>query len=167
MAKKRPSPTTCAPGQGSFFDAPAEVPLPGFGLRLRESLVETLALARERLGLDRHDIAAEMGRLDPEREISKAMLDRYCAPSAAEWRLPAEALPALVRVTGDARCLHLINEAAGYRAVPHEAAAIAELAAIELEERALRERRARVQRMLPREAAEFLREASRRAARNG
>lgn len=167
MAKRRCAPTTYAPGQGSFFDPPrAPASLAGFGMSLREELTATLAAAKER-GLDRHDVAAAIGREDPERgDVSKHMLDRYCAASAQEWRLPAEMVPAIVRVTGDPRILMMLVEASGYRAVPDEAAAIAELATLELEERVLKARKAELQKALPRETIEWVRaEAARRSGR--
>lgn len=153
------------PAQASFFDLPQPpVNLPGFGLRLREALVETLAVAREVKGLDRFAVASEMSRLDPDREISKAMLDRYCAPSAEDWRFPLEALPALIRVTDDARLLTLVAEACDHRVVPSEAAALGELMMLELKEKRIRERKEALKRSLPQGALQW---AEREAARRG
>jgi len=161
----RRSRTVFDPAQRSFFDPP-RVPLAGFGLAVRETLTDVLASAKERLGLDRHDVAAAISRLDPEREVSKHMLDRFCAPSAAEWRLPAELVPALFHVTEDPRLVMLIAEGCEHKAVPSEAAALGELMVLEIQERRLRERKKALARGLSREAVDWAaREAARRAAR--
>lgn len=85
------------------------------GLKIREALGALLhdavhAATGERM--DRHDVAGAMSRLTG-RDHTKNMLDRYSAPSADDWRFPLEALPALVKATGDYRLLYLVAEACG------------------------------------------------------
>lgn len=141
MTRRRTA-TVCDPLQPSFFDPP-KVPIDGFGLAVRETLADILASAKER-GLDRFAVAAEMSRLMPEqRDVSKRMLDQYCAPGSTDWRLPVEAVPALYRVTGDPRLISLITEACDHKAVPGEAAALGEMMIIEMQEQKLRERKRR------------------------
>lgn len=153
------------PAQRSFFDPP-RVPLAGFGLAVRDALTEVLASARDRKGMDRHDVATALSRLDPDREVSKHMLDRYCAASAGDWRLPAELVPALYHVTEDPRLITLLAEACDHKAMPSEAAALGELMMIEMQERRLKERKRALTRGLPNEAVDWAaREAARRSGR--
>ncbi|KMQ82734.1 hypothetical protein RF55_22026 [Lasius niger] len=49
-------------------------------------------------GLNRHEVACEMSRLTG-RDVSKSMLDSYCAPSHDNYNLPAWAVPALETAT--------------------------------------------------------------------
>jgi hypothetical protein len=144
--------TISDPAQGSFFD-PARAPLTGAELAsaIREAVSDALARAKAHEARDRYAVASEMSRLTG-RDITKNMLDRYAAPSADEWRFPLEALPALIRATGDTRLVHLIAEACGFKAMPVEATAVAELVTLELEERALKKRIAAARRQLPKEA---------------
>lgn len=144
---RRTSRTTSHPDQPGFFDI-MQMDLNGFGMRLRETLADTLALTKERKGMDRHAIAAELGRLDPDRDVSKHMLDRFCAPSSMEWRLPAELVPALYRVTGDDRIMRLIAEGCDHKIIPNKAAAIGELMLVNLEKKRLAEREDQIKRAL-------------------
>lgn len=162
--KRRTSSTTNDPSQPSFFDLPQPAPAVGadFCAHARELLAESLAAAKDKLGLDRWEIATRMSRIIG-RDITKNMLDRYCAPSADDWRFPLEALPALVQVTEDARLLTFITEACGFKAMPGEAAVLAELVTLELEERRLRERMAAARKRLPQDALDWaVKEAARR-----
>ncbi|MBX9752283.1 MAG: hypothetical protein K5Q68_22025 [Roseococcus sp.] len=145
---------TSPPEQRSFFDAaPEALPLHEFGQQVRTLLAETLATAREAHGLDRFAVAAEMSRLMGEdsdgREVTKRMLDNYCAPSGTDWRFPLEALPLLCRATGDTRLLTLTVQACGMKALPAEAAALGELMLLEMQERELRERKKALEKRLP------------------
>ncbi|WP_431282695.1 hypothetical protein ACQW02_25360 [Humitalea sp. 24SJ18S-53] len=154
--------------QGSFFDtAPEPLPLHDFGMEVRSVLAETLAAARDG-GADRHAVAAAMNRLAGDegsgREMTKRMLDQYCAPSSTDWRFPLEALPLLHRATGDARLLTLVNSACGQKALPEEAAALGELMLLEMQKRELNERAEALRRRLPKGATEW---ASREIARRG
>src|SRR5437773_7087387 len=96
-----------APGQMalSFFDVPPTPRSDTGGLDIalvtREILNDILAAASAR-GMDRHEACANISRLS-NYDLSKNMLDRYCAPSAEGWRFPLEALPALTIATGDYR----------------------------------------------------------------
>ena len=154
----RPSPIAgggvrkaASPGQLDlvFFEIPPE---PGVGSggqdvasALRELLSDVLAAAKAR-GRDRHAIAAEISRLSG-RDITKNMLDRYCA-SAEEWRFPLETLPAFAQATGDLRLLEFIAQACGCRVMRGEEALLAEIGALMLEERAAKNRLERIRRAL-------------------
>lgn len=153
MTLRRPSP----PEQRSFFDAaPEALPLAEFGPQVRMLLAETLATARDVRGLDRFAVAAEMSRLMGDdsdgREITKRMLDNWCAPSALDWRFPLEALPLLIRATGDTRLLTLAASACGQKVVPPEAAMLGELMVLEMQERDLRQRKKALEKRLPKGA---------------
>lgn len=153
MTMRRPAPAE----QRSFFDAPQEVlPLPEFGQQVRMVLAETLATAREVRGMDRFAVAAEMSRLMGDdgdaREMTKRMLDNYCAPSGLDWRFPLEALPLLVRATGDARLLTLTASACGQKVVPAEAAMLGELMLLEMQERDIRQQKKALEKRLPKGA---------------
>lgn len=160
-----------APHQPSFFDAvPAEpIPLTDFGQQVRTVLAETLASARDQRGLDRHAVAAEMNRLGGDgldgREVTKRMLDNWCAPSAADARMPLEALPLLHHATGDGRLLTLLNTACGQKALPAEAAALGELMVIAMQKRELAERERELARRLPQGAREWAARELRRGGR--
>lgn len=134
----------------TFFEIPPE---PGTGSSAldvsttsRELLADVLAAVKAR-GRDRHAIAAEISRLTG-RDITKNMLDRYCA-TAEEWRFPLEALPAFVQATGDLRLLEFIAEACGCRVMRGEEALLAEIGALMMEERAAKSRLERIRRALP------------------
>lgn len=144
---RRASKTVQHPSQLGFFDT-TPVEMSGFGMRLRETLADTLARAKERKGMDRYDIAAAIGRVEPEREVSKHMLDRFCAPSSAEWRLPAELIPSLYRVTGDDALLRLIVSACDHKIIPNKAAVMGELLLVDLEQQKLDERREKLMKCL-------------------
>lgn len=162
----RPSRTVRDPAQVSFFDT-STAPLAGpeLSARLREGLAEALAHAKETFGRDRYAVATEMSRL-MGRDVTKNMLDRYTAPSADEWRFPLEALPALVAATGDARLVTIIAEACGYKAMPGEATAVAELVTLEIQNREIKKRIAAARKRVPQQAIDWAaREAERRGGR--
>jgi hypothetical protein len=78
------------PGQleMTFFPVP-ETPRTDAGgldisMSIRDALVETLSAASVQ-GMDRYEVAALVSRLSG-RDMSKNMLDRYCAPSADDYR---------------------------------------------------------------------------------
>lgn len=140
MASKR----SVSPGQLelSFFEVPATPRSEAGGLDVamvvREVLADILAAASSR-GMDRHEVAAQVSRLS-NHDITKNMLDRYCAPSADGWRFPAEALPALTVATGDYRLLEALAERCGCRVYRGEEAMLAEIGALTLQERSVKSR---------------------------
>ena len=141
------------PGQleMSFFTVP-ETPRNDAGgldisMAVRDALTETLSAATLQ-GMDRHEIGAQVSRLS-NRDMSKNMLDRYCAPSADEWRFPLEALPALTLATGDYRLLELIAEKCGCRIARGEEAMLAEIGALTLQEKSVKSRLGVLQKSLP------------------
>lgn len=142
----------------SFYDVPAppknEAGSLDIAMNIREALVDTLAGANSR-GMDRHDVAAQISRL-AHYDISKNMLDRYCAPSAEGWRFPAEAIPALVVATGDYRILEIIAAACGCKVYRGEAAMLAEIGALTLQERTVKDRLAELRRTVPKSVLDRL-----------
>lgn len=151
----------------TFFTVP-ETPRSDAGaldiaLAVRDALTETLSTATLQ-GMDRHEVGAQVSRLS-NRDMSKNMLDRYCAPSADDWRFPLEALPALTLATGDYRLLELIAEKCGCRIARGEEALLAEIGALTLQEKSVKSRLGVLQKNLPNGMLERLVEKS--AKRNG
>lgn len=140
--------------EGLFAPPPRPIP-PATGaldisLRLRETLVEVLRDAIDPATSERMDriaIAAALTRLTG-RDVSKNMLDRYCAPSADDWRFPAELIPALVKVTGDYRLLELLTEQCEARVVVGAEVYEAELGRINSLRKDLNEREAYATKMV-------------------
>ncbi|MEX3614461.1 MAG: phage regulatory CII family protein [Burkholderia gladioli] len=149
MTTKRGS----APGQMElrFFDVPP-APTPEAGgldaaISVREVLADILGAASNR-GMDRHAVAAQISRLS-NYDVTKNMLDRYCAPSADGWRFPAEAIPALTVATGDYRLLELLAERCGCRVYRGEEAMLAEIGALTLQERSVKARLGELRKNVP------------------
>lgn len=151
---RRPSPHAPSPNQPGFFDRPETI-LEGAALStaIREAVSDALAFAKAQ-GRDRFAVASDMSRLTG-RDMTKNMLDRYAAPSADDWRFPLEALPALVKATGDTRLVTLIVDACGFKALPGEATAVAELVTLELQQRAISARIAAAKKNLPQQALDW------------
>lgn len=106
MSRRKAAPTPST--QLSLFDLLQAIERPApkgpgslaWGLRIREALSEIL----RRCPKSRHLIAAEMSELTGE-EITKTRLDSWTAESREDHRFPAQYLPALAYVTGDASLL--------------------------------------------------------------
>ena len=132
------------PGQAemNFFDVPSAPREDCGGLDIasavRDMLSDMLSAATA-LGMDRHDIGTQISRLSG-RDMTKNMLDQYCAPSAEPKRFPLEALPALTVATGDYRLLEMIAEQCGCRVARGEEALLAEIGALTLQERSVKAR---------------------------
>lgn len=126
----------------SFFNVPSAPRNDAGGLdvamAVRDVLSEMLSAAAQH-GMDRHEVGAQVSRLS-NHDMSKNMLDRYCAPSADGWRFPLEALPALTLATGNYRLLELIAEKCGCRIARGEEAILAEIGALTLQERSVKAR---------------------------
>lgn len=151
--------------QPSLFDPPRPQAGAPFAAAVRETLNDVLATTKER-GLDRFKVAEAMSRLDPEREVTKRMLDNYAAPGADPWRFPLELVPSLYVVTGDPRLVLLTCEACDHKALPGEAAALGELMVLEMKERRIREQKRALARQLSPEARAYAEaEAARRTSR--
>lgn len=121
---------------------------------VRDVLVDILAAAKA-AGNDRFDVATKISRLS-NRSLTKDMLDQYCANSAEGKRFPLEALPALTVATGDYRLLEFIADACGCRILRGEEAMVAELGALAVQEKAIKDRLKRLNSNLPAGAAEKL-----------
>ncbi|WP_404991361.1 hypothetical protein [Cupriavidus pauculus] len=135
----------------SFFEVPPkpnnEAGSLDVAMAVREALANSLAAATAG-GKDRHDIAAQVSRLS-NHDLTKNMLDRYCAPSAENWRLPAEAIPALVVATGDFRLLEILAAACGCKVYQGEAAKLAEIGMLTMQQRLIADRLTEARRSLP------------------
>lgn len=123
-------------------------------MNVREVLADTLSAANSR-GMDRHDVAAQISRLS-NYDITKNMLDRYCAASADGWRFPAEAIPALIVATGDYRLLEVLAERCGCRVYRGQEAMLAEIGALTLQERTVKDRLAELRRTVPKSVLDRL-----------
>lgn len=149
MAAKSPAQT----GQLelSFFHVPTTPCADAGGLdianRLRDLLSDMLGATAVR-GFDRHTVAANVSRLS-NHDITKNMLDRYCAPSAEGWRFPLEALPALTLATGDYQLLEMVAEACGCRVTRGKEALLAEIGALTLQERSVKARLGELRKSVP------------------
>jgi len=139
--------------EGLFTPPPRPIPAAvgalDMALRLRETLAAVLHEAVDPATGKRMDRVAVSGQLTrlTGRDVSKNMLDRYCAPSADDWRFPAELIPALVKATGDYRLLELIAEACEARVVVGAEVWEAELGRIKSLKEELAEREAFATRM--------------------
>lgn len=148
------------PGQFeiNFFDVPV-APIDEAGSldiahAVRDLLVDILSAAKT-AGLDRYDVATMISRLS-SRSLTKDMLDQYCANSAEGKRFPLEALPALILATGDYRLLEFIADRCGCRILRGEEAMVAELGALAMQEKAIKDRLKHINSHLPAGAAEKL-----------
>ena len=104
--------------QLSYLDANpiTEGHLADLSLDLRCSLVRAI----KDCPLSRYDIACQVSKLTL-RDLTKDMLDKYCAESADGHRLPAELVPALCLVTGSYELLRTLAAALNcYVAGPDE-----------------------------------------------
>ncbi|MDP1980508.1 hypothetical protein [Undibacterium sp.] len=144
--------------QINFFSVPATPSNEAGSLdvahAVRDVLVDTLAAAKV-AGHDRFDVATKISRLS-NRSLTKDMLDQYCANSAEGKRFPLEALPALTVATGDYSLLEYIADACGCRILRGEEAMVAELGALAMQEKAIKERQKHINNHLPAGAAEKL-----------
>jgi len=141
-------------GQLAFeglFVGPGAVPAPrpgNVGPRLRRALSDALTDTSRSTGVPRPRLAERIGEL-AGRPLTSAMLDRYAAPSCAEWRLPAEIVPAIVAATQDRRVIELLVEACGGRVLWGDEAVVAEMGALVMQERLARDRRRLLSRAVP------------------
>ena len=151
MSRSRTDDTRQLSLDALFFEAPPTPQSTAGGcdvaLAVREALNETISCAR-RDGTDRYEIASRISRYSG-RDMTKATLDRYCAPSAEDWRFPMEALPALIAATGDYRLLDLVAEACGCRVLRGEEAWLAEFGALLVQQREVNERLASYKKHIP------------------
>lgn len=146
------------PGQlsldGLFSPPPRAIPAAigalDIGLRLRETLALVLHDAIDPVTgerMDRFAVAIALSRLCG-RDVTKNMLDRFTAPSAEDWRFPAELIPALVKATGDRRLLELLAELCEARVVVGAEVWEAELGRISSLKKDLSEREAHAAKMV-------------------
>ncbi len=89
--------------------------------------------------LSRYQIAAQISEL-MARDLSKEMLDKYCAESAEGHRIPAEAIPALCIVTKSFAPLQGLAEAAGCALAGPEESRELEIVRLRLEKAKLERR---------------------------
>lgn len=137
MNKRKASQPDPRQGEFGFFiaqpanatTAPARAE--DFARAMRDAVAETLAAtARRNIGTLSRDQVAEAMTKALGRRVSKVQLDQWSAPSQEERRIPADALRALGKVTGDWRALHVLVEACGFKALTPEEAVCAEFGAL-------------------------------------
>lgn len=150
MVRRRTLPN---PGQVeiNFFDIPAAPQTNNGGLDIghavRDILSDVLSAARA-MGMDRDEVCAQIARLS-NFHITRPTMNNYCAPSAVDRNFPLEALPALTVATGDYRLLELIAETCGCRILRGSEAMVAELGALAMQERAIKDRLKHINSHLP------------------
>lgn len=98
-------------------EADGEGRRPGELAHLLHEIRAAMLAAIKACPLSRHQIAGEMSHL-LDRDLSKDVLDKYCAESADSYRPPADALIAFCLVTQSMRPLELLAQAARHVAVP-------------------------------------------------
>lgn len=126
------------------------------GQALRRALSDALTRTSRDTGVARPALAERIGAL-AGRPLTSAMLDRYCAPSCVQWRLPAETVPAVVAATQDRKIVEILAEACGGRVLWGDEAVVAEMGALVIQERLARDRRRALSRdVTPRRQAEVL-----------
>lgn len=142
MGRRRTSPTTADPRQGTFQDG-----VPG-GLGVGHIVRSAIARTIKDCPYDRIEIAARMTRLvygdAGDGEITKAQIDSWTRSDDA-WRMPAELLPAFCAATGSLSVLELIAELSGARLAAGKQAYLAELGALALQEEQIKARRAAIE----------------------
>jgi hypothetical protein len=109
-------------------------------VEFRASLTKGIIDAR----LDRVQVGRRMAEL-LGREITKAQLDSWTAESKDGHRFPAAYLPAFCRAVGTNAPLALLVESAGAHLLTDRERLLVEKAALEEEERQLRNRRRQVE----------------------
>lgn len=111
----------------------------------------------------RAEIAAAMTDLvygdAGEGEITKAQLDSWTAPSRADWRFPLAYLPAFVKATNAHWLLDTIAESVGCKVLVGAEAVMAQVGALELQERHIKGRKAALLKSLNADPANLMRKA--------
>jgi hypothetical protein len=142
----------------NFFDIPSVPRTESGGLDIghavRDTLTDVLSAAKLQ-GMDREEVCAQIARLS-NFHITKPTMNNYCAPSAEQRHFPLEALPALTVATGDFRLLELIAEKCGCRILRGDEAVVAELGALAMQEKAIKDRVKNINSRLPSGAGEKL-----------
>ena len=162
-------PESAQPVLEGIFLEPANPPSLSHGAldvagKLRRALSNALTGASRAAAIPRPALADRISELSG-RAVTPAMLDRYAAPSCAQWRLPAETVPAVVAATADRRVIEVLVEACGGRVLWGDEIAVAELGALALQERQLRNRRMALTRAMPPERQAEMLDGLRRRVR--
>lgn len=132
-----------------LFEVPQPAsPVPGSG-DYRATVCSLVASMLR--GHDRHDIARDLSKLTG-RDITKAMLDNYCAMSNVEYNAPAWILPAIEAVTESYEFSNWLATIRGGRLYLGSAVLEAELGRISRAEEELQERRKAIRSQLQRGA---------------
>lgn len=122
--------TSSRPAQLSllYLNGSAEGQMADITLALRASLVKAI----KQCSLSRYQIAAQISELI-SRDITKEMLDKYCAESAEAHRIPAEIIPAFCLITGSRAALDLLAQAIGCTLLGPEEAQALEIVRLRME----------------------------------
>lgn len=113
------------------------------------ALRAALVAAIKECPLSRYQIAARISEL-MSRDVTKEMLDKYCAESAEGHRIPAEILPAFCFVTGSRRPLELLAASIGCTVSGPEESRELEIVRLRLEKMKLEEKIKSLERRAPR-----------------
>lgn len=112
-------------------------------LNIRERLRISLNRAIKNCGLSRAQIAGEMSHLLGV-DVTKSQIDSWTAESKADYRIPAEYLPAFCRVTDTTEPIEILTQAAGMFSMPGPDALRSEIQRYaEMERKARAEKRKR------------------------
>lgn len=122
------------PDQLSLLGESREGQMADLSLALRAALVSAI----KQCPLSRYQIAAQISELIT-RDVTKEMLDKYCAESAEAHRIPAEIIPAFCLITGSRAPLDLLVQAIGCTLLGPEEAQALEIVRLRLEKAKLEE----------------------------
>lgn len=122
------------PDQLSLLGSSTEGQMADLSLALRASLVAAI----KQCPLSRYQIAAQISELIT-RDVTKEMLDKYCAESAEAHRIPAEIIPAFCLITGSRAPLDLLAQAIGCTVLGPEEAHALEIIRLRMEKAKLEE----------------------------
>ncbi len=136
MSNFKKNETSAHPDQLSLLDLKGitEGQLADISLALRATLVKAI----KQCSLSRYQIAAQISELI-SRDITKEMLDKYCAESAEGHRIPAEIIPAFCLVTGSRAPLDLLAQAIGCTLLGPEETQALEIVRLRMEKKKLEE----------------------------
>lgn len=122
------------PDQLSLLGESREGQMADISLALRAALVTAI----KQCPLSRYQIAAQISELIT-RDVTKEMMDKYCAESAEAHRIPAEIIPAFCAVTGSRAPLDLLAQAIGCTLLGPEEAQALEIVRLRMEKAKLEE----------------------------
>lgn len=141
MSKCRKFQTFNSPDQPSLFDTQAGVALEGRCADTMPMIRAALILALKECKHSRYEIAAKVSEL-LARDVSKSMLDAYCAMSESHenHRPPADVLVAVCTITGSREPIAVLARAIGCKLIGPEESDDYEITKLRLEKLRLERR---------------------------